>query len=181
MSKIKDINYGAILIFSNAEKLISDIKKLEEQKYTPQAYYIVSLNTINKDDTTAIAHYLNKTKKNWKLKIAAKSLGQSDLDITIEDLIDELYRTKTITNSSCVYIKGEIPSDLSERIVVSILNNKSAWLFKLGDNEYFYNVLLDYFTFANIENGLISAGYTEKIYVELPEHINTELQRDLQA
>lgn len=155
-------NYAAILRFGNdIDYFIRQIDSLELQKYPPSSYNIVSLDC-SIEEKNKIQNKLIKTNKPWRLKI--RSIDSPEL--SENDLIDEFFITKVIKENRCLEIRNIIKPSFSEKLYKCILDNENCWMYKLDSNTYFYTMLCDSFNFENLEKGLISMDYQDKIYNE---------------
>lgn len=160
------LNYAVILKISDVDVFVKQVEDLKNQKYPPSSYFVVALTKPNAEELNQIGAALNKTSKVWTIK--------ANLDnYSFEFLIDEFFSAKNIKNKTCLAIDTNVALDLSERIKDLSLANKDCWLFKIDGHQYFYSVLCEYFTFENIEKGIIESGHVDKIYGETLEHSTT--------
>lgn len=158
--------YSAIVKSDNIQDLVDQIDKLEKQTVPPDAYFFAIQNELAENEWKIFLDKINLSKKLWKLKIAVNNL-------TINELIDEYFITGSIPTHCCLYVDGPIKDDLSDTVKLIVDECEECWFFKFDKHQFFYKVLCVNYPFQHLEKGLISDGYSDRIYGDLVEEHST--------
>lgn len=150
--------YTAIINSSSYDDIIERVEELEMQKYSPSQYIII-YNNPTLDNRLYL--YFHNFEKQWNIKIPLE-------DEIPESIIDECFRLKKVKHKFCLYIQQSliknILPDFSTKLAEII--NPDYWYYHYQNMIFFPTVLCRYFAFKDMEKGIESYNYKDKIYNE---------------
>lgn len=150
--------YTAIINSSSYEYIVSRVEELEKQQHSPSQYIILYSNSTwdNK-----LYMYFNSFEKKWNIKIPLE--GEIP-----DDIIDQCFRLKQIKHRFCLYLNQDLVNnilpDFSDKLNEII--KPDYWYYHYQNTVFFPTILCRYFAFKDLERGIESYNYKDKIYNE---------------